>query len=513
MKNANEARIPRWKGVKKSKRLLAALFSEQVKIMKTAMQKSVLRVALMAVLGLLLVGRVAAQTFTTLYSFTATDQNGCNSDGVSPYAGLTLSGDTLYGTATAGGSSGNGAVFALNTNGTGFTNLHSFTGGSDGAAPQAGLIMSGNTLYGTAAYGGRNGAGTVFSVLTNGTNFTALYTFTGGNDGGGPYAGLILSGNTLYGTASEGGSAGYGTVFSITTNGTHFTTLYSFTNGTDGADPVAGVILSGTTLYGTAILGGSNGNGTVFAVNIDGTDFTTLYSFTAFSSQVPYFDFTVGANSDGAAPYGGVVLSGNTLYGTARGGGVFGHGSVFAVNTNGTGFTNLYNFTAIPGYSSPTNSSGANPVAGLTLSGNTLYGTAETGGSLGWGTVFGVNTDGSSFTTIYNFTDGSDQGNPQAGLVLSGSTLYGTTSGTAVIGGMGNGTVFALSAPPPPSLEIASAGNQVVLYWPSSVYNYVLQATTNLSTSNWVTVSNGVPIIGVTLCNTSPGAFFRLQQQ
>ena len=69
---------------------------------------------------------------------------------------MILSGNTLYGTATDGGSSGNGTVFAVNTDGTGFTNLHSFTAldlyytNSDGANPYAGLILSGNTLYGTA---------------------------------------------------------------------------------------------------------------------------------------------------------------------------------------------------------------------------------------------------------------------------------------------------------------------------------------------------------------------------
>ena len=79
-----------------------------------------------------------------------------NSDGANPYAGLILSGNTLYGTACGGGSSGNGTVFAVNTDGTGFTNLHSFTHlvlpgtNSDGANPYAGLILSGNTLYGTA---------------------------------------------------------------------------------------------------------------------------------------------------------------------------------------------------------------------------------------------------------------------------------------------------------------------------------------------------------------------------
>src|SRR6266446_4904964 len=121
--------------------------------------------ALIAVLNLLPAGRVPAQTFTTLYSFTATSYPGyfdsTNSDGAYPQAGLTLSGNTLYGTALSGGSSGWGTVFAVNTDGTGFTNLHSFTAlsgphtstNSDGANPYAGLVLSGNTLYGTANRG------------------------------------------------------------------------------------------------------------------------------------------------------------------------------------------------------------------------------------------------------------------------------------------------------------------------------------------------------------------------
>src|ERR1043166_6201957 len=128
--------------------------------------------ALIASLALMPAGRLTAQTFTVLHSFTPTNGvAGANGDGAIPYAGLILSGKTLYGATFGGGNAGKGSVFAVNTDGTGFTNLHSFTArfgplstNSDGARPEAGLILSGNTLYGTAPFAGSSGIGTVFAV-------------------------------------------------------------------------------------------------------------------------------------------------------------------------------------------------------------------------------------------------------------------------------------------------------------------------------------------------------------
>ncbi len=442
------------------------------------------------------VSPTGAQTFTTLHSFTG------SGDGSNPYGGLVLSGNTFYGTAS-GGSVGYGTVFAIHTDGTGFTNLHNFNTSSDGANPQAGLILSGNTLYGTTSAGGSSSAGTVFAINTDGTGFTNLHSFISGSDGANPYAGLILSDNTLYGTARSGGSSQYGTIFAVHTDGTGFTTLHSFSyNGIPGGgQPYGGLILSGNILYGTASSGGSsiNNNGTVFAVNINGTGFTTLHNFSAHFAP----NYT---NSDGASPQAGLILSGNTLYGTAAGGGSSNWGTVFAVNTDGTGFTNIYSFTG--------GSDGTRPQAGLILSGNTLYGTALNGGSGGGnGTVFAVNTDGTGFTLLHNFTGGTDGTFPYAGLILFSNVLYGTASGG---GSSGNGTVFSLgpvsSLLSPPPLSIASSGNQAVLFWSASATGYILQSTTNLTSPNWTTASDAVPVIAFTVTNTSPARFFRLQQ-
>jgi uncharacterized repeat protein (TIGR03803 family) len=470
---------------------------------------------LLAVLSPLLANRVTAQTFTNLYSFTATYTNSSfvytNGDGAYPSAGLILSGNTLYGTAPGGGTNGNGTVFAVHTDGTGFTVLHNFTAthtnssfvytNGDGAYPSAGLILSGNTLYGTAPEGGTNGNGTVFSLTTDGTGFTTLHTFalisSTNSDGANPQGTLIVSGGTLYGTAGNGGAGGNGTVFAINTDGMDFTNLHNFAAyshgiNSEGANPQGTLIVSGSTLYGTTFNGGAGGNGTVFAIGLDGTGFTNLYSFTAYPST-----------PDGANPFAGLVLSGNTLYGTTHSGGANGGGTVFAVTTNGTGFMNLHSFTGL--------SDGDNPYAGLVLSGSTLLGTAGNGGNSFDGTLFAVTTNGTGFTTLHTFTNSPDGVSPHAGLILSGNTLYGTTEGG---GANGYGMVFSLSLPTP-QLAIGISGTNIVLTWPTNALTFTLQSTTSLDpvwspVTNSPAVSNGQNTLAFPIPASGTQRFYRL---
>jgi uncharacterized repeat protein (TIGR03803 family) len=170
-------------------------------------------------------------------------------------------------------------VFAVGTD-NGFTNLHSFTAtsgtpstNSDGANPYAGLILSGNTLYGAAINGGTSGYGTVFAVHTNGTGFTTLHNFNWSN---GAYPrGLVLSGNTLYGTGNGGGSSG-SEQCSPSYRWHGFYEPHGFTGvsvrsiRTDAAQSVW-VVFYRATRSGTTLGGGSSGKGTVFAVSTNGT--------------------------------------------------------------------------------------------------------------------------------------------------------------------------------------------------------------------------------------------------
>ncbi len=206
----------------------------------------------------------------TLHSFDGTD-------GADPDAGLVqATNGYLYGTAGLGGASDGGTVFKITPNGA-LTTLYNFCSESecaDGANPGAGLVLATNGyLYGTTYDGGvgANRAGTFFKITPNGT-LTTLYTFDY-TDGGFPVAGLIQGINgKLFGTTEYGGANGDGTIFNITPNGTP-TTLYSFCSESDCADgevPQAALVqvTHGTlhALYGTTTQGGANGDGTVFGL-------------------------------------------------------------------------------------------------------------------------------------------------------------------------------------------------------------------------------------------------------
>jgi uncharacterized repeat protein (TIGR03803 family) len=427
-----------------------------------------------------------AQTLIPLYSFTD------GHDGNNPIAGLVQANDgNLYGITPDGGTNGYGTIFRITTSGA-LTPLYSFTDGHDGADPRSGLVQaSDGNLYGTTEDGGTNDEGVVFRITTNGV-LTPLYSFTGGHDGADPRGGLVqASDGNLYGTTADGGTNFDGTVFRITTNGV-FTPLYSFTGGRDGTFPEATLVQANDgKLYGTTYQGGISNNvagyGAVFRVTTNGV-VTPLYSFTN--------------GVDGADPVAGLVqASDGNLYGTTMIGGTNNYGGIFRITTNGL-FTPLYSFT--DGHD------GAYPEAALVQANDgNLYGTAYEGGTNGYGTIIRITTSG-SFTSPYSFADGHDGANPFAGLVqASNGNLYGTALGG---GTNADGTVFEFTLPPlpPPILNILLNGQQSVLSWPASAANYVLQSTTNLSSPNWVNISNAMPVTTITVTNSLPAQYFRL---
>ena len=337
------------------------------------------------------------------------------------------------------------------------TTLYSFSGGNDGAAPDSGLIADAlGNLYGTTPFGGTSNGGTVFKLTpptTRGGPWTetVLWSFTG-NDGLQPHAGLIADPGNLYGTTEFGGTSGLGTVFKLTpptTSGGPWTqtVLWSFTGGSDGDTPKAGLIADASgNLYGTTQKGGlgvgsgTEGGGTVFKLTPPTTS-GGPWTHTVLWAPV----FSLG---DLVNPVAGLIADASgALYGTATTdlGGTGGVFNLTPPTTSGGPWT----VTAIWRFNG---SDGATPIAALIAdaSGN-LYGTTVFGGTSNGGTVFKLTpptTSGGPWTqtVLWSFTGGSDGAQPSAGLIADASgNLYGTTFGTGTIPSFG--TVFKLTLP------------------------------------------------------------------
>jgi uncharacterized repeat protein (TIGR03803 family) len=358
-----------------------------------------------------------ASKYSVVYSF----QGG--SDGATPFSGLVNVGGTLYGTTYYGGATNSGTAFGVTPTGT-ETMLYSFQGGHDGLTPWGGLTNVDGTLYGTTYQGGSDNLGTVFEITTAGVK-TTLYSFTGGLDGTFPVGGLIQSGADIYGTTSGGGlgsgcgQPGCGTVFKISLaghekvvfrfgnyqedaiyplgtllarNGELYGTTYNsydlntplgavfettkqgtesvlhlFGTGTDGADPVGGLIDVKGTFYGATESGGAHEFGTVFSITPAGAE-TVLYNFTSMG--------------DGGGPEAALIDVDGTLYGVTGTGynqnGYF-SSTLFSITPAGA-LTTLHTFG--------TGQDGDGALGNLIYMGHALYGTTAAGGTGGKGTVF-----------------------------------------------------------------------------------------------------------------------------
>ncbi len=359
----------------------------------------------------------------------------------------------LYGTTAIGGTNDEGTVFRMSVAGK-LSTLYSFCpqpGCSDGIPPNPGLIQAtdGN-FYGTTSGGGNSNFGTIFKISPAGT-LTTIYRFCsisglGCQDGANPEAGLLqASDGNLYGTTTDGGTYGRGTVFKITKAGV-LTTVLSF-SGVNGSNPFFGSLIQGGdgNLYGMTLSGGANegcgtgvGCGTVFRMTLRG-NLTTLYNFCSQLNCI-----------DGSSPVGGLVQgTDGYLYGTTTEGGI-GYGTAFKITAPGKVVTlHSFNFT-----------DGGNPEAALVQAtdGN-FYGTAPQGGAHGFGgTLFRI-TPAGDFTTLYDFCSMSNcaDGNGAFSSLIQATngTLYGATSagGTSsnCIGGCG--TAFSLSVGLGPFVE------------------------------------------------------------
>lgn len=320
-----------------------------------------------------------------------------------------------------------------------FQILHSFDGTTaGGGGPSYAPTLVGNTLYGYANQ-------LVYSIGLDGTGFTPLYSFTGTD---GNTTNFVSDGNVLY-------SSDYGKgIYQINLDGSNFSILSQhsfdiditlsqgiiygyegeFNIASDSFSPImnmdagfGGPTVSGSTIY-------YMNENQILKINTDGTGKTLLYTF--------------NSSTDGSQPYGSLLLDGNTLYGlNSYGGSSHDAGTIFKINTDGSGFQVMHVFTS--------GNDGNGPQGSLVISGDTLYGMTQK-------TLFEINIDGSDYQILHQFMGGINDGlSPERQLTLVGNTLYGVTAEGGAFGessGLGYGTIFSYTLPEPASGGIGMAG-------------------------------------------------------
>jgi uncharacterized repeat protein (TIGR03803 family) len=342
---------------------------------------------------------------------------------------------------------------------------------ADGAGVTALIQDSAGNLYGVTMEGGSSGSGTVFQLTPDGS-LTTLYAFSPldtetlpkNADGAGPNSLVRDASGNLYGTAAIGGSNGNGTVFEISSDGV-FSVLHEFDAlgpNADGAQPVTLTLGTDANLYGVAAWGGTGNAGTVFRISPAG-DFTVLYAFAEMSPGV-------NVNADGGLPASILQAADGTLYGSTTEGGPNGTGTVFRMTTSGD-LTTLYTFgpcakcfflgTNLDGPISYANADGALANAVMLASDGNLYGTTSLGGSSGNGTVFRVSPTG-AFTSLHQFAGGSDGANPEVAPIEASDGVLLGTSGSVI---------YRLDA---------SAGTTVPLYLSAGIeFGAIVESTAN----------------------------------
>jgi uncharacterized repeat protein (TIGR03803 family) len=319
---------------------------------------------------------------------------------------------------TAASSAAVLSVASAGAPGAALAALYSFTGGGDGGNPNGLMEGANGILYGTTRYGGSNSWGTVFQLSPAGVP-AGLYSFTGGNDGATPFSAPEQGADgSFYGTTLLGGAYGNGTVFRMTPGGA-VAGLVSF-NITNGNLPYGGLTpYADGSLYGTCDQGGAASYGAAYRVSTNGAT-TLLHSFTE--------------GGDGGQPVAGLLLGADgNFYGATYAGGAYGYGTVYRISTNGA-LTTLVSLAF---------TNGAYPCSGLAQDavGN-FYGATSQGGAGSNGTVF-MMTPAGSLTSLYSFTGGADGAQPLGGLVCAADgNFYGTTASGGVYG---DGTLFTLA--------------------------------------------------------------------
>lgn len=268
--------------------------------------------------------------YTVLHNF-----GGTGDAGYPRHDAMILEGNELYGMVMGDGNTDLGAVFTHDKNGNNYKVLHSFKGGAqDGNRPHScpRLNPADGMLYGITELGGANDVGTLFRINTDGTGFQLLHSFSTDTEGSNSHGAVTFNGTILYAMALKGGANGKGTVFSFNTADNSYKVVHTFAGSPDdGASPEhCNTLLINDRLYGTTTKGGASDYGAIWSMRTDGTDFRLLYSFKG--------------SSYGSCPLGSLMYdsSSATFYGLTSGKNV-GEATLYSLTMSGV-YTTLHTF-------------------------------------------------------------------------------------------------------------------------------------------------------------------------
>lgn len=402
-----------------------------------------------------------------------------------------------------------------------FTTIYDFNVNGNNTHPPGAPLLINNKIYGATILGGVNNVGTVISMKPDGSSFSQLHDFSQPY-GAGPHSSLIMVNGTLYGITEDGGSNNQGTIFSIDTLG-NFNVLHHF-SGITGNFPFEALTAKGDTLYGVTHNGGSANFGVLYSIQTNGSGYSSLFEFdgsqgnyangnllyhnglfygttqsggsnylgVVFSIKPDGTDYTklfeFNNDSNGTYPTGGLTVAGDTLYGTGRVGGTLDYGVIFSVQTNGTNFKRLYDFQ-----------SERYPYGSLSLAGNVLYGVTEQGGANNSGCIFSIRTDGIGFHNLFDFN--TNEGPDGNSLIINGDKLYGFCQGSPPDNGIaysfqndvnfyisGNTNICTGSST---TLTVNSGGTNTYT-WSTGSHSASIVVTPTANTTYSVIVSNGM---------------------
>lgn len=367
-------------------------------------------------------------SFNLLYSYP-TDVSIDNQE----LSKLILVNNKLYGTTRQGGTENSGIIYSIDTNGSNHTILHNFfADDGDGIHPSSGLtlvqnvtiesVLYNNILYGVTISGGIFNCGAIYAYILDDNTYVQIYSFPSHINnvlGMNPMGFLNFHNGKLYGVASNGGENNGGTIYSINIDGTNMTVLHAFSS-LEGTTPVAGLALYNNIFYGTASVAGPNSNGTIYSVNSipvgDVYEFNVLHVFDSDDSN------------NGGYPQSEVIVYNDKLYGTAPNGGTDNRGIIYSIDISGANFARIHAFDSSEGYY---------PHGGLVRFGHKLYGVTSQAYASDGGVFYSIDLTDNTYEIKHSFT--SDGSNARSTLLLIGNILYGTSGS----GGNGTGTIYS----------------------------------------------------------------------